>query len=269
MNVNVCVAAPTPDEVPLCDLQRTAKQGEQRSVQVGGIYITGYEGSVLTDATCPSQGTWVELDLKSTANREQLRSMLKKAGKAYVVFEGDFYGPEVPDPKLPEAIRKSYQPGWGHLGAFRTKLVVHAIKSVKPVPVDQQRDSSPCMTEYENNNQADYGPLVIQKVKGAIKDVGQVAVPKACVAVFTEKEHKLLATTESDANGKFSLDGLPPGRYRLVVKSDPLCAANVPLRVVKRGKRNEILQVHMKPRGLDSCSYADLGMESANAKPKQ
>ncbi len=136
VNIQVSTAAPTPDKVPLCDLQRTAKQGEQRSVQVGGIYITGFEGSVLSDAACPDQSTWVELDLKSTANKEQLRSMLDTAGKADVVFEGEFYGPGMPSPNLPEAIRKSYQPGWGHLGAFKTKLVVHAIQSVRPVPAD-------------------------------------------------------------------------------------------------------------------------------------
>ncbi len=136
VNVRVCIAAPTPDKVPLCDLQQTAKQGEQRFVQVGGIYSDGFEMGVLTDTACPSQHTWVELDLKSTTNREMLRSMLDTAGQADVMFEGEFYGPGIPDPKLPEAIRKSYQPGWGHLGAFRTKLVVHAIQSVKGVPAD-------------------------------------------------------------------------------------------------------------------------------------
>jgi len=103
---------------------------------VEGIYSDGFEMGVLTDAACPSERTWVELDLQSTVNKEMLRSMLDTAGKAKVVFEGEFYGPGVPDPKLPEAIKKSYQPGWGHLGAFRTKLVVHAIQSVEPVPAD-------------------------------------------------------------------------------------------------------------------------------------
>ena len=136
VNVQVCTAAPTPEKVPLCDLQRTAKQGEQRSVRVDGVYSDGFEMGVLTDAACPSEHTWVELDLQSITNKEMLRSMLDTAGKAEVVFEGEFYGPGVPDPKLPEAIKKSYQPGWGHLGAFRTKLVVHAIQSVEPVPAD-------------------------------------------------------------------------------------------------------------------------------------
>lgn len=136
LNVQVCPAAPTLEKSPLCDLQRTAKQGEQRSVRVRGIYSDGFEMGVLTDAACPSERTWVELDLQSTTNKEMLRSMLDTMGQAEVVFEGEFYGPGVPDPKLPEAIRKSYQPGWGHLGAFRTKLVAHAIQSVKSVSAD-------------------------------------------------------------------------------------------------------------------------------------
>ena len=49
------------------------------------------------------------------------------------------------------------------------------------------------------------------------------------------------------------------GANRLVVKADPLCAVNVPLQVVKRQEKKQVLQVHMKPRGLDSCSYANLG----------
>lgn len=134
MNVNVCIAALNPEKAPLCNLQRRVKQGEHRSVQVRGIYSAGFEGSVLAGAACPSQYTWVELDLKSTANKEKLQSMLEKAGKAEVVFDGEFYGPGMPDPKLPEAIRKSYEPGWGHLAAFKTKLVVHAIREVKPAP---------------------------------------------------------------------------------------------------------------------------------------
>jgi hypothetical protein len=136
MNLQVCIGAQMPSKASLCDLQRTAKQGEHRPVQVGGIYSNGFEMGVLTDAACPSEHTWVELDLQSPTNKETLRSMLDTAAQADVVFEGEFYGPGTPDPNLPESIRKSYQPGWGHLGAFKTKLVVHAIQSVKPVPAD-------------------------------------------------------------------------------------------------------------------------------------
>ena len=131
VNIKLCVAAPPRHKARLCDLQRTAKQGERRAVEVKGTYSDGFEMGVLTDPACPSEHTWVELDLHSGTNKRKLQTMLETARQAVVVFQGEFYGPGVPDPKLPEAIRDSYQPGWGHLGAFRTKLVVHSIRSVK------------------------------------------------------------------------------------------------------------------------------------------
>jgi|SRR5712671_1243160 len=129
--------------------------------------------------------------------------------------------------------------------------------TIQPAFAAQKGDSLPCIAEYEDHNLTDYGPLVVQEVKGTITDPQRVAVPKVCVAVFTEKEHKTVVRAESDAEGKFSMPSIPPGRYRLIVKADPLCAANVPLRVVKHQKKKNALQVHMKPRGLDTCSYGE------------
>jgi hypothetical protein len=131
----------------------------------------------------------------------------------------------------------------------------------------QQGNSSSCLAEYENHNQIDYGPLIVRKIQGAITDPQQAAIPKACVALFTEKEHRLVATTQSDEEGKFSLANIPPGRYRLVTKAEPLCAASVPLRVVNRRNTKKVLHVHMKPHSLDSCSYAELRMEAAKSRP--
>lgn len=132
ISTHISIAACGRDKASLCALQRDAKEGERRSVQVAGIYSEGLEMGVLTDAACPSQGTWVELDLRSMENKEILRSVMDSKGHADVVFEGEFFGPERPDSNLPESIRKSYKPGWGHLGAFKTKLVVHVIRNVKP-----------------------------------------------------------------------------------------------------------------------------------------
>ena len=131
IGVSIQTADSTPPKVPLCDLQRGAKEGERRSVQVAGTYSNGFEMGVLTNPACLSQHTWVELDLRSTLNKEILRSILDSKGQAEVVFEGEFFGPALPGPNLPEALRKSDHPGWGHLGAFKTKLVVHVIRSVK------------------------------------------------------------------------------------------------------------------------------------------
>ena len=119
-------------------------------------------------------------------------------------------------------------------------------------------DTSKCAAEYINRNQVDYGPLVIEHVTGTITDPGQVAIPDACVALFTDKTHKLVKKTQSDEKGKFSLARVPPGKYRLVVTADALCAANVRLQIVSRAKKKQALQIHMKGAGLDSCSYGEL-----------
>jgi hypothetical protein len=113
-------------------------QGEQRFVEVRGVFSNGFEMGVLTDPACPSEHTWLELDLQSESNKETLRSTLRMSGAADVLLDGEFFGPGIPDPGLPDSIKKSYRPGWGHLGAFRTKLVVHAIKSVAVVRADHQ-----------------------------------------------------------------------------------------------------------------------------------
>ena len=45
---------------------------------------------------------------------------------------------------------------------------------------------------YENRNQTDYGPRGTA-IRGTAKDSQGVAIPKVCVGVFTETEHKLVA----------------------------------------------------------------------------
>ena len=129
-------AAPQTDlrTTSLCFLQKQVAEGKHETVRVSGMYGPGLDHPVLQDPSCPAEGTWVELSLRSNQNKEKLRKFLDRSHRAYVVVEGEFYGSPLPDPKLPEAIRKSYHPGWGHLAAFKTKLVVHAIRDVKPAP---------------------------------------------------------------------------------------------------------------------------------------
>jgi hypothetical protein len=121
-----------PRATSLCALQKKVAEGEHQTVRVSGMYGPALDQTVLEDAECSSDPTWVELDLRSQENKEKLRKLLDRSRQAYVVVEGEFFGPPLPDPKLPEAIKKDYHPGWGHLAAFRTKLVVHVIREVKP-----------------------------------------------------------------------------------------------------------------------------------------
>jgi hypothetical protein len=125
-----------PKATSLCDLQKKVAEGTHQAVRVSGLYGPGLDRTVLEDAECPSDSTWVELALRSTENESKLREQLNRSQRAYVEVEGELYGPPLPDPKLPEAVKKDYHPGWGHLAAFKTKLVVHTIRAVSPPPTE-------------------------------------------------------------------------------------------------------------------------------------
>jgi hypothetical protein len=132
--------AQTVQEKSLCSLKEKVTQGEHVAVQVSGVYSAGPENSTLDDPACPIapyQSTWVEFELSAKRNDKKLRELLEHSDRVYLAVEGEFYGPPLPDPKLPETLQKGFAPHWGHLGCCRTKLVVHAILEVKAVPADQ------------------------------------------------------------------------------------------------------------------------------------
>lgn len=129
---------------PLCELQTKLAQGEHRTVRVEGVYLAGLEGQYLVTSGCSDRSTSIEFELKShrlwnrlvqMSNRTDNKKHVSGDGDAVLVlFEGEFYGPQLPDPKLPEAIRKIYHPGWDHMNASMTKMVVHVIQGVEPLP---------------------------------------------------------------------------------------------------------------------------------------
>lgn len=133
----------------LCDLQSKMVQGEHRTVRVEGVYLSGLESQDLMSPPCSKQSTAIEFKLKSHRLWKRLVQMSNKTNSqkhaagdsdaVLVEFEGEFYGPPVPDPKLPPAILKNYHPGWDYNSM--TKLVVHAIHSVKPAPSNSLPDA--------------------------------------------------------------------------------------------------------------------------------
>jgi hypothetical protein len=133
-----CFGQSSPKSTSLCKYQKDATEGSHTTVQVAGVFGEGLELGTLSNAACPEETTWVELALRDNKNKEKLRTILEDShvNQASVVFEGEFYGPPPPAPKLPEAIRKSYHPNWGHLNCCRTKHVVHVIRDVKATPLN-------------------------------------------------------------------------------------------------------------------------------------
>jgi hypothetical protein len=119
------------------------------------------------------------------------------------------------------------------------------------------QETSTCKkdTSYENHNQIDYGPLQVQQITGIAKDPRGVALPKVCLFLFTENDHKLIASTATDDKGEFRIEPVAPGKYRLVAKYSWFCSANVPLMVKKRGDKSRTLVLHMRPPAVDTCSF--------------
>jgi Carboxypeptidase regulatory-like domain len=108
---------------------------------------------------------------------------------------------------------------------------------------------------YVDQNQVEPAALKMSHIAGIAKDSQGVAVPSVQILLFTEKDHKLVATTATDKEGEFFLEDVPAGRYRLVAKS-LFCPANIPILVRRSGKKELVL--HLVPGGTDSCSYGTL-----------
>jgi hypothetical protein len=131
-----------------------------------------------------------------------------------------------------------------------------------------QQGVSGCTTvEYGNRNQVDPKPLSIRTLSGKVSGVpGKLdlgPIPGACLGLFTETDHRLIASVAADDSGRFRFARISPGQYRLVAR-DPqnvLCLANVRVRIVDwpRGGtlRAKHIIVHLRPAGIDRCSYAD------------
>lgn len=118
------------------------------------------------------------------------------------------------------------------------------------------REQCTTPVEYENKNQVDPPALSLWTLSGRVIDFQGVTIPDACLAMFREKDKKLVRAIVANRNGRFSIRGLRKGRYRLLVKVRGFCPANSKL-VVGSKKPARRVVVHMKPQGIDSCSFID------------
>jgi hypothetical protein len=127
----------------------------------------------------------------------------------------------------------------------------------------QSAPSCPKPLEYENHNQIDPASLSVRLIAGHVIAQDGGVVPNACLGLFTERDHRLVANMVADDDGNFRLRGIPSGRYRLVVRDEygGFCTANARINVVDwpRGgirKRRQII-VHLRTSAIDVCSHAD------------
>ena len=124
---------------------------------------------------------------------------------------------------------------------------------------DKSSSGSPAEMTYENHNQVDPNPLSVRSLAGTVQDEHGGTIPDGTLALFTEKEHKLVRSVQTSRAGFFKFSDVPSGKYRLVVKYDGFCAANIPVAIGRHGSGNQPIYVYMKVAGIDSCSYGQLG----------
>ena len=152
---------------------------------------------------------------------------------------------------------------WFAGGTVRQLICIALLCVVAVVRGQQPPSPTDTPMEYEDQNQIDYKALTLHTVAGNAHDEQGVAVPTVRLGLFTESDHKLVASTEGAADGTFKFANVAPGLYRLVAKYDGFCPANVPIRVIRGGSPNRGVDLHMKPRGLDSCSYGTIGAKDS------
>jgi hypothetical protein len=141
-----CVSLPRREtlarsQVNLCDRLGNVKPGDRIDVTVSGIFASGvlYDPN---DRLCDLDvggDTTVEFEESAQIDPE-LEAIIDEDRRAYVTFQGVLWGPPPigeDDPSLPLMVAYSRRIGgrrYGHLGMFRTKLVVERVLEFDRVP---------------------------------------------------------------------------------------------------------------------------------------
>ena len=108
---------------------------------------------------------------------------------------------------------------------------------------------------YVDENQKDPPPLKLGGLSGQVKGLGGDAMPRAVVSLFTEETHTLVASVNSDKDGKFKFDKVGKGLYRVIARIDGLCTANIPIKIESSPLADHRLIITMRPKDIDTCSY--------------
>ncbi len=109
---------------------------------------------------------------------------------------------------------------------------------------------------YVDENSQDPAPLKLDGLEGKVQGLGGDPMPRAVVSLFTEeKPHVLVASVNSERDGKFRFDKVAKGFYRVIARVDGLCTANIPVKIESSLLAGRRLIITMRPKDIDTCSY--------------
>jgi len=120
------------------------------------------------------------------------------------------------------------------------------------VPVTTPAAAAPT---YVDENPSTPAPVKMRDLQGHVRDLGGMAISHATVSLFTEDGHTLVASMLSDKNGEFQFKNVAKGLYRVVARVEGLCPANVPVSVGSSLLANRRLEITMRSKDIDTCSY--------------
>jgi hypothetical protein len=140
---STAVAAPRSGElqqVGLCTVLMRWQEFSGKTIRLKAFFQEGAEQSALYDPACRNGQLLVAVSPTAhvEGKKRTLRRLLAKTGRARVVLEGVFRGPELApiDPKLPEAIKeklKGTRLRYGHLASFDMDIQVTRIVEAERV----------------------------------------------------------------------------------------------------------------------------------------
>jgi hypothetical protein len=128
----------------LCELVDNWKDFNRRQVRVRAIYRVGAEQTWLYDPVCRKGAGLTDVIFRQHTKgaTKKLDQLVAKDKRAWVVFVGVFYGPELyqnVDPKLPAAIRERLQKSprrYGHMDSFESMIDVTRVVEASEVAAD-------------------------------------------------------------------------------------------------------------------------------------
>lgn len=175
----------------LCSLLGSIHTGEERQVEVSGVYLIGPEQQILYDPRTPvcefdvQPETWVEF----APGALDADTVTRPGDRFYVTFRGRLQGPglvEEDDPRIPVigsyANRTAFD-RYGHLGSFRTRLVVEEVLDFNPVPADTN------LPLFEDSSGVATAPRVRQGALPRYPERARRAGIKGIVEMRVEVEH--------------------------------------------------------------------------------
>jgi len=131
----------------LCELVDNWEDFNRQKVLVRAILVSGAEQTWLYDPACREGAglTDVSFQQKTKGAMRRLDQLIARDRRAWVTFEGVFYGPEPYqniDPKLPAPIRERFEKShkrYGHMNTFDTMIKVSKVVDATAVAADVPR----------------------------------------------------------------------------------------------------------------------------------